>query len=508
MNVFEQTLKILNVKHTHYYAERVYSIHPNKNNLWGIAELLAMYGVDSVSLRLKKADDIFLYEPPFIAHVRNDFAIITSIQDNKVVYRTALKKRIVDKDDFFSMWSGVIMTIEKRDNATEPNYKMHLFKSWYYKIIPGVFCFLLALLCGNLTFLTNVYSSLLLILSCIGGYICFLLYCTHNKISSVASNRICTLASHSDCSSSKETFLLANPFSLPEIGLSYFLAIILCIIIFPQYVNCLCYFNLTAFPFTLASFYYQKFIQKKWCLLCIITQLILWGCLICDIIFIWYTYSINNTGIDIIRGVLFVLMLWIGIFSIITTFITPFLLIRRKEAIEIYKSNLVKSNSIVLASLLKSEQKYQCENISSIFIGTDTASHILTIISNPYCTPCSVLHSKLEKLIATKKDVKIQYIFTFFKKKLSEANMYLISACLNKSNNKTDVLNTWYRYGKLDIDFFKKKYGSYEIESSKIEADKQKAWCDMNSFYVTPTILFNGIKLPDLYEIEDLYYIL
>ena len=104
MNVFEQTLKILNVKHTHYYAERVYSIHPNKNNLWGIAELLAMYGVDSVSLRLKKADDIFLYEPPFIAHVRNDFAIITSIQDNKVVYRTALKKRIVDKDDFFSMW--------------------------------------------------------------------------------------------------------------------------------------------------------------------------------------------------------------------------------------------------------------------------------------------------------------------------------------------------------------------------------------------------------------------
>ena len=46
------------------------------------------------------------------------------------------------------------------------------------------------------------------------------------------------------------------------------------------------------------------------------------------------------------------------------------------------------------------------------------------------------------------------------------------------------------------------------IESSKIEADKQKAWCDMNSFYVTPTILFDGIKLPDLYEIEDLYYIL
>lgn len=508
MNIFEQTLKILNVKHTHYYAERIYNIHPNKNNLWGIAELLAMYGVDSVALKLKKSDDIFLYKPPFIAHVRNDFAIITSIQDNKVVYRTAFNERIVSKDDFFSMWSGVITTIEKRDNAIEPNYRRHLLKSRYYKIIPCVFGFLLLLLCGNLTFLTNVYFSLLFILSCIGGYICFLLYCTHNKINSVASDKICTLVSHSDCSSSKETLLLANQFSLPEIGLSYFLALTSSIIIFPQYVNYFCYFNLAAFPFTLVSFYYQKFIQKKWCLLCVITQLILWVCLICDIIFIWHTYSINNLSIGIIKGVLFVLMLWIGIFFIITTFITPFLLIKRKETVEIYKSNLVKSNSIVLASLLKREQKYQCENISSIFIGANETSHILTIISNPYCTPCSVLHSKLEKLLATKKNIKIQYIFTFFKKELSEANIYLISACLNKSNNKTDVLNTWYRYGKLDIDFFKKKYGSYEIESSKIEADKQKAWCDMNGFYTTPTILFDGIKLPDLYEIEDLYYIL
>ena len=46
------------------------------------------------------------------------------------------------------------------------------------------------------------------------------------------------------------------------------------------------------------------------------------------------------------------------------------------------------------------------------------------------------------------------------------------------------------------------------VEQFHQKMDKQKAWCEMAEVTATPTMLLNGYRLPDLYQLPDLKYML
>ena len=73
--------------------------------------------------------------------------------------------------------------------------------------------------------------------------------------------------------------------------------------------------------------------------------------------------------------------------------------------------------------------------------------------------------------------------------------------------NKHKIYDEWFEEGRLDAKSFFEKY-NISCQTPQVEAESQKHtdWKIKTGITGTPTILFNGYKLPDEYGIEDLMY--
>ena len=82
---------------------------------------------------------------------------------------------------------------------------------------------------------------------------------------------------------------------------------------------------------------------------------------------------------------------------------------------------------------------------------------------------------------------------------------------LNELPDKTIVkraLHDWYAQKQKDYNTWAKIYPIELNESNYYKLDNQKDWCAMAEVVVTPTLLLNGYRLPDAYQLPDLKYML
>lgn len=511
MNIIEQVLRLLKVKYTSYYARKAYDSHPDNNNLFGIASVLALYGINCTAFKLEDIQDLYLVNTPFIAHIKNEFAVVRSVRDNRVDYvvnSSVIKSRM---EDFGRIWTGVILTVEKTPHAIEPDFVIHQRKQIFYAVLKYI-PFLFLLFCsyphwGLPVYVRNLaYICTQIVLSLAGIYICYLLYCKHNQVDTEQADKLCSLIRFSSCKPAGNGSILYNSTNLSEIGLAYFFAVLLCLLVFPSYMEGLPYFHLAALPFTIGSVWYQKYVQKKWCMLCLIIQVLLWLYCVADLLFGKISWPLSAS---VLPSLLFLGLAGGSMLALISLFATPLQITRNRLKRTGFMFNSIKSKSFVFTELLACEKEYRYEDASSIFAGNQEASHVLTVIANPYCNPCALQHRKLSRLIKRNPALKIQYVFTYFKDELAEANKHIVSACLRFPDKTGTIIDEWYAHGRTNLKYFSERFPTrIEEESVVSESKRHKDWCLEQGIHSTPTILFNGRKLPDLYEIEDLNYIL
>jgi thiol-disulfide isomerase/thioredoxin len=122
--------------------------------------------------------------------------------------------------------------------------------------------------------------------------------------------------------------------------------------------------------------------------------------------------------------------------------------------------NSLKANEDVFEVFLKKQAHYAVnKSDSQILFGNPDAGLRITVLTNPFCNPCALMHKRIERLLKDTNDkICIQYIFASFASDLDFANKYLIAAYM--------------------------------------EHDRSSL----------PTILVNGYQLPENYKIEDLRY--
>ena len=71
-----------------------------------------------------------------------------------------------------------------------------------------------------------------------------------------------------------------------------------------------------------------------------------------------------------------------------------------------------------------------------------------------------------------------------------------------------EALNNWYGQKQKNYDKWSKQY-QIEIKTNYDDLlVRQEEWCKKAKIIVTPTILLNGYRLPDLYQLLDLKYML
>ena len=518
-NILVNFLELLKVKHTSDFSNKLFNEHPHKYNLFGLSKILSDYGVNNAATKITdKENDIAKIETPFIAHFGGDFAVVQKVESEKVSFLWRANDHVLPISEFVEGWTGVVLLAETSEKSIEPDYKEHKKKE-FFNIAQKSILFLAGILILGITYINkSLYAcigiNILIALNLIGVYISYLLLLKQMRVHSQYADKICSLFKQTDCNNVLETKAakLWGIFGWSEIGLGYFVTNLLILLFFPALVTYIALINIVTLPYSFWSVWYQYVKAKQWCPLCLIVQVLLWAIFIANFLFSYVQIPILD-----FHNLLYLIALCscyvaavLGINLLVPKFNADRVVPILRQAI-----NGLKADEGVFKVILKQQPYYEVNDFDSIIrFGNSCSPLKLTVLTNPYCNPCSMMHKRIEKLLQkTNNNISVQYILSSFEEKLNSTNKYLIAACFEHCHSALDsqspqqIFTDWFEKGKkLKDEYFKNMNLDMDDMDIEIEFDKHEEWKKKTQLRATPTILVNGYQLPENYKVEDLLY--
>jgi thiol-disulfide isomerase/thioredoxin len=301
---------------------------------------------------------------------------------------------------------------------------------------------------------------------------------------------------------------------LSEIGFWYFIGGLLSIVIGAlanesSLLGPLSLLSAVVLPFSLFAVYYQGWVIKKWCPLCLVVMAVFWIEFIAHFIIgntlavTWKSRSIAFVGFSL------PLIFWL---SVRQQFLDSLKLPRVRRSL----NRFLKSER-VFQKLLEDQPEIEIGNFSNeLQAGVGEAPITITIVSNPVCEPCAYAHSVVEGLLE-QFEGKIKVVFRFAinpsdtKSVSYEMLSHLMALLLSTSNKKPiEALSGWYlKNGKNNVKKWKEEYPfstNHNQDAITKLIHEHAKWFTLARIKATPTILINGKKLPEEFSVADLKY--
>jgi len=511
-NIFTTFLDLLKVKHTKEFSERYFNEHPHKYNLLGLSKMLSDYGIENAGARIADKDqNITEIATPFIAHFSGDFVVVHKIESEKVTFLWNGIEHVLPFSEFNQAWTGIVLLAESSEKSIEPEYKEHkkveLLNGLKKTALFSAFSLILIFIYIGRSLNSDFGISILILLNFLGIFISWLLLLKQMRVQSQYADKICSLFKQSDCNSilDSKASKLFGIFSWSEIGFSYFSVNALLLLLLPHSPTFLALLNILTLPFSFWSVWYQLKV-KQWCVLCLIVQAMLWVLFIAN--YLLGCIQIQEFGFNEAFYLIFIGICYFAAVLSVNTIVPK---LNTDKAVTFIRQayNALKADDDVFSAVLKKQPYYETKDSFSIIrFGNPEGLIHLTILTNPYCNPCSLMHKRIEKLLQdTKNNISVQYILSSFSENLNSTNKLLIASCLANKNDIEQIFTDWFEKGKaLRDDYFKDK--NFDMENPEIESEfkRHEDWRNKTQIRATPTILVNGYKLPDNYKIEDLRY--
>ena len=507
--ILENFLDALDISYTKRFTRNLFEEHPHKNNMYGLKKMLDVYGVNTLGVYVEKKK-LSELNFPCILHTHGDFVIGLSCDANTIKFLQHGKETTLTHDVFSKTWTGNALVVQKTTNATEPDYKEHQrdelisFVKAYSIPVMLVLAVIIGLV-GNWESI-NIFEIIRILLSCSGIFVCAMLMEKQLYGESRYGDRVCSLFHHADCSSVLDG-PMAKVFGISwsEIGLGYFAANILLLVLIPSSSEFVTVINWIAMLYGIWSIYYQWCVAKSWCVLCIIVQTIIWAMGIIAAMPYFTTPFMFSLIYSLQSCIVFTISI-VAVHQYASAFTTE------KECVHaVQRYRALKANGDVAKALIeKSEYHETTLSDSSIIFGNPNAKIRLTLLSNPHCNPCARMHKRVERLLSMKeKEICVQYIFSSFNETLEDSSRYLIYCYIsNHIDEALRKLASWYAKDKFDYErILKNNVEHLHTEEIENEMEKHRNWRNRTSITATPTILVNGHILPKEYEVEDLVMI-
>lgn len=492
--------------------------HPDYPSLLAISDVLNNFGIVNSAFRVQ-AEQLSLLPCPFIVHTRangGDFLMVNKVDDNKIIVSSEKwDKHKIELSEFKRAFDGIVLTIEALadDAVSAKKFAITLSELKAPLAFTGLIAILIVGVISHTNYLVNyTWQILLLTAFKTAGLITSILLLTQ----SIDSNnplvqKLCT-GTNSDCKAilSSKAAQVFNGLSWSEVGFFYFgctwIALLFCGHS-TALLQVLAILNIASLPYTFYSIYHQARVAKQWCVLCCTVQALLWLEFIPSVTAFGESFTLPNYSewSTLFISFLLPIALWI--------LIKPLFL--KTQQVKPIKAQLrkFKYNSELFNSMLNNQPKYALPSEDwSIVLGNAEANTSVTMVTNPYCPPCSKTHKLLDELLEHRTDIQARIVFTAnntdedIKTPVSRHLM-----ALNQLNDKSIVkkaLNDWYEQKQKDYKTWAKTYPVDLDESEFHKIDKQKAWCEMAEVTATPTLLLNGYRLPEYYQLPDLKYML
>lgn len=482
--------------------------HPDYPSILAIADALTFFNIQNGVIRIDESE-IELLPDRFVALLKEEKSqpkfYFVQKRGADYLYSNDKKNTEISKTSLKSSWNQVVLLVEKttteNDIITKKNNIVWVLSS---------LCLILFL---SILFLfeEKVLTKLFFIFPIIG-----LLFSTAALkdlfgTKSVLLNSFCNITATTSCetvvgSSKWKIFKILN---FSDLSIVFFGSQFLGLLVFlfrsdgTAYLGIQKIMLLGAVPVLFASVYYQKFVEKKWCPICLVIMSIV-------ILELGYVLFLSQTAFVFSEQEILVFGFVFAGVSVVW-FMLKKILMQQKDLkefqltgnrfmrnYEIFKNTLLAKNSIDLPN-------------SPIILGNKESGTEITIITSPFCGHCKSAHKILDKILNANPDnLKIKVLFNadfdFLNEEKKVFFRSLMSIYLKKDEAAfLEALNYWFE--NKDLKGWLKRY---ELSSDSEEVDstyrQQKQWCNNNDFNFTPVIFVNGYQYPKIYNRENLAF--
>ncbi|PWN64964.1 hypothetical protein C1631_020285 [Chryseobacterium phosphatilyticum] len=480
--------------------------HPDFPSLLAFSDALSFFNIENYSYRIDNDEKDILPED-FLALVEGELALVNN-KNNQLTINGS------PAHDFFGKWENIILVVEKDREfpGAKPKFD-YTYINWGVFIV--LFLFLLAYDSSDLTL-----KLIFVVTSLIGFIFAYEAYRkTHGKGTFIPVGVCKSEYLNTDCDMvfNSKKWKIFNTIDLSEISLLFFTSQLACFVLFSLSKNIEFFFSvyqygLFAFiPIGFLSLFYQVFVVKKYCPVCMII-------IICVIIQLIASniISFDRKNIGIGTTTLFL----IGFFSSLILLLN----LRMKNENAQKNENIIKRNLkfrrnyLFFKNNLSLQKRLVNTDFSGAFVyGNDRADRNLTFVTNPFCKHCKEFYPVFLKLVKRYADeLRINIFFDIDLSRDDQDNravhINLTNIYIN-SEDKTEfleALSNWYDvqgYSKNKNGWYK-KYSKY-FESSKAALNLLKGhekWVRSNGVHFTPNLFLNDMEYPLQYERADLEY--
>lgn len=487
--------------------------HPDYPSLLSISDCLTKLKVINKAYKIEKSE----YDPtelifPFLASVNDSkrkFILVHSIKNGQVYYQDDIVHANVPESNFLKIWDGVVLHAKGDIGSGEANYWDNRIKYILNLLIfPAV---LLVMLWIAFTLYKNGLITIpfpgLLFTKLIGVVVSIILLSQGFSLGKSILQNFCKVGK-SDCSKllRSDAAKLTSWLSWSEIGFFYFTGTFCAILLQPTLTYLLVWLNLLCLPYSIYSISYQ-YKTNKWCVLCSTVQILLWGEFLnaVALVLFWDFRAIHL--LDFIN-LFFYLVLPIVVWS----FLKP-LLNYKAEAVGLkFQLQSFKNNPRLFNQALYNQARYAVpDNLKPIILGNADGEIVITVVSDPFCSPCLLAHSIAREWAIEEQNIKIKMLFHVVDDETDLGAK--VASHILAINEKDPVLaemalEEWYSGQIKDFNLLTEKYTAEKTLESLTVEQMQKDWCRVADITYTPTVFINGYKIPMPYKIEDAKYLL
>lgn len=501
----------LGISYNREFLKHSIEEQPYSGTLWAVQNVLKLFGVSSEGL-LVDTEELPNIPVPFVANTHEGMVVVTRNSGHQVEYATSQSSsKTISADDFRQLWIGQVLLPQSNPSLGEFKYKEHLNQGRNKRLNSFVryatWCICLALLLVCLTWKCHTAYTYWPLgfagLFVIGIVLSILLLQEQVFNGNAITHKLCGSVKNGNCSSvvHSDAAKVIGGYSWSEIGFSYYATGLLCLTFSPDMMGVLSILSIAALPYPVWSIWYQKFKLRKWCVLCVLVQLVL-------VLAAGYAICCNHFECTIPQLALY------GMTYALTLTVTNYianLTIRSGQSRlweKVYKQ-LKFSNGVYEAISANEQTITNAPSLeSSLVFGNRDADCHITVFSNLHCVTCAKLHEVLKWV--NRENCYITYYFTSLTPQYVHSAKQII-ACYQQHGEAVtgEVLNAWYdEVGKglspspLHI--------SLDINTPEVDAEQKlhENWMRQNKLMPTPIVFINGRKLPPYYTLDELINLL
>ena len=481
--------------------------HPDYPSLLSISDTLSFFDIENGAIRLD-FDDLESLPDRFIGLLKkeNSSPILYFIEKKGTKYFIVedTKKLEISLTELEKRWEGILLLVE--NNNIIVNNKFNKFNSFLPFLCLIIFVMMFCQFEGN-------YATKLFLLFPIIG-ILFSIAALKDLFGAKIEfiNNFCNISATTSCSSivGSSKWRIFNYINFSDLSIVFFISQFLFFItmLFSGNINNFFSTQLflltSAFPVILLSLYFQKYVEKKWCPIC----LVIISIVLAEFLYVFFVLQIDFT---MPRSTI----LTFGKFFIFTFTIWRILketLLNQKELKDLqFEANRFKRNYEIFKNTLVAKSKIELP-FSPIVLGNINCETVITVITSPFCGYCKEAHEMIESLLNKhSSNLQIKIIFSSNYEYLDDEskNIYinLVSIYYEKGEKEfSNSLSNWFKF--RDVEQLKVLMTKVNRTDEICDTLKQQdEWCINNKFNFTPAIFINDYQYPKrFYERKSLLF--